>query len=263
MSRLTRKIRGWWHHRGLDEGGSPVPIPTPPQPSPAEPERFYYKPHVQWWLDRKWLEPFEACISADATASQPATRILDRRFTLVKFAESIRSLEGSTAECGVFRGVGSALICQALSGTYTGDHTHWGFDSFEGLPEPEACDRAEQSQYDWWKKGSLAVSEADTRKYLAPYHPCRIERGWIPACLEPARGDRFRFLHIDVDLAKPTTDCLEFFYSRLVPGAVILFDDYGFASCPGARVAVDEFFRDKSEHVIELATGQAFVIKKR
>jgi 2-polyprenyl-3-methyl-5-hydroxy-6-metoxy-1,4-benzoquinol methylase len=41
----------------------------------------------------------------------------------------------------------------------------------------------------------------------------------------------------------------------------MLFDDYGFATCPGARLAVNEFFVDKPERIIELPTGQAFVIK--
>lgn len=262
MSRLTRKIRGWWRHRQMTEVNLIAPPPVIPRPAPMEAERFSYKHNVQWWIDRSWLKPYEACIQADATGTQPATRILDRRFTIVKFAESVRSIAGSTAECGVFRGVGSALICQALLGTYSTGETHWGFDSFEGLPEPEDRDRATDRQYDWWKKGSLAVSESETRRYLDPYKPCRIERGWIPTCLQPAKGDRFRFVHIDVDLAQPTTDCLEFFYPRLVPGAVILLDDYGFASCPGARGAVDRFFNEKPEQVIELATGQAFVIKR-
>jgi hypothetical protein len=41
----------------------------------------------------------------------------------------------------------------------------------------------------------------------------------------------------------------------------ILFDNYGFPSCPGARHAVDEFFRDKAEFPIVLASGQCVIIK--
>jgi len=35
----------------------------------------------------------------------------------------------------------------------------------------------------------------------------------------------------------------EFFYSWLETGGVIVFDDYGWPSCPGARAAVDEVFK--------------------
>lgn len=270
MSRLTKAVRILWNgdRRPTRHMASSTPVLKPgaqngekaPSGEP-QPERFYYKPHVDWLINREWLQPYEACLAADAIGNQSSTRILDRRFTLVQFAKLAKHLSGSTAEAGVFRGVGSAIICKALEGSYGSGQTHWGFDSFEGLPSPDARDRAKNPEFDWWKKGSLTVPEATAREYLRPYSPCRIERGWIPKCLEPAANDRFRFVHIDVDLATPTTDCLTFFYPRLVPGAVILFDDYGIASCPGARTSVDDFFRDKPENVVELATGQAFVIK--
>jgi O-methyltransferase len=41
----------------------------------------------------------------------------------------------------------------------------------------------------------------------------------------------------------------------------MLFDDYGFWSCPGARQAVDEFFADKPEAPFALPTGQALVAR--
>ena len=43
----------------------------------------------------------------------------------------------------------------------------------------------------------------------------------------------------------------------------MIFDDYGFPSCPGARRAVDEFFLDKHEIPLILATGQAVVFRVR
>lgn len=41
----------------------------------------------------------------------------------------------------------------------------------------------------------------------------------------------------------------------------MLFDDYGFPTCPGARQAVDEFFDDKPETPLVLPTKQAIVNK--
>ena len=41
----------------------------------------------------------------------------------------------------------------------------------------------------------------------------------------------------------------------------MVFDDYGFASCPGARKAVDEFFNDKPERPLVLPTAQAIVMR--
>ena len=39
----------------------------------------------------------------------------------------------------------------------------------------------------------------------------------------------------------------------------MVFDEYGFLSCPGAKKAVDQFFQDKTETPIYLETGQTIV----
>jgi len=87
-------------------------------------------------------------------------------------------------------------------------------------------------------------------------------KGWLPETLAGVSGRQFRLVHIDVDIEQTTWDCLEFFYPRAVPGALLLFDDYGFHSCPGARKAVDAFLQGKPETLIELTTGQAVLAKR-
>ena len=39
----------------------------------------------------------------------------------------------------------------------------------------------------------------------------------------------------------------------------MVFDDYGFPTCPGAKAAVDEFFHGRKEVPLVLPTGQAVV----
>ena len=48
-----------------------------------------------------------------------------------------------------------------------------------------------------------------------------------------------------MDLYKPITDTLEFFYPKLVKGGIIICDDYNSTQFPGAKRAWDEFFKDK------------------
>ena len=67
--------------------------------------------------------------------------------------------------------------------------------------------------------------------------------------------------HIDVDIYEPTLASCAFFYPRMTPGGILLFDDYGFPACRGEKEAVDSFFADKPESVITLPSGQALVIK--
>jgi O-methyltransferase len=64
-----------------------------------------------------------------------------------------------------------------------------------------------------------------------------------------------------VDLYQSVLDSIEFVYPRLVPGGILVFDDYGFPSCTRAREATDKAFTGRREKPIYLPTGQAMVIK--
>ena len=86
-------------------------------------------------------------------------------------------------------------------------------------------------------------------------------QGWIPKAFEQVKSEKVRFLHLDLDLYEPTFSSLEFFFPLIETGGIIVCDDYGFDSCPGARQAIDEFFAVAKHEVIELPTGQCFVIK--
>ncbi|MEO0034391.1 MAG: hypothetical protein RLZZ501_414, partial [Pseudomonadota bacterium] len=91
--------------------------------------------------------------------------------------------------------------------------------------------------------------------------PVEIYPGWIPERFGEVADRRFCLVHIDVDLQQPTLDALAFFYPRLVPGGLIVFDDYGCSTCVGATAVVDAFLADKPEPIIHLAAGGAFLVK--
>jgi hypothetical protein len=215
-----------------------------------------YKRRVLFLEDPTWRQRYERQLQADRREGKPRHRGLDNRFTLVKFAESVAGLRGSTAECGAYRGVGSSLICEALSESYAGDEKHFAFDAFQGLPEPGESDRE-----GWWSKGDLIADQSIAEELCAPYDFCEFAAGWIPDRF-PVVGDRrFRLVHIDVDLYDPTRASIDFFFPRLVEGGVMLLDDHGVTSCPGARKAAEEYFDERPERLIELPTGQAFIIR--
>lgn len=227
----------------------------------ARGEGFLYPPKARWWLDQAWAEPYRVFLERDAIDGHPPTRILDRRFQLAELAKAVRGLPGSTAECGVFRGVGSGIICQALAGSYGAVELHLGFDSWDGVSEPDEADRLPDGRHGW-QRGQLRTPFFATQELLGRFDFCDLVQGWIPHCFGPAEGRQFRLVHIDVDLRQPTWDSLAFFYPRMVAGGVIVLDDHGFIDCPGARSAAIEFFADKPEPIIEAPTGQAFVFKR-
>jgi hypothetical protein len=178
----------------------------------------------------------------------------ERRWMLAQLMRLVQDVPGHTAECGVFQGAGSYLMC-SMNEELGGRRTHYLFDSFEGISAPGSADGG------YWTKGDLACGEDRVRGNLAPFANYSIHKGWIPECFDDASDQRFAFVHIDVDLYEPTRDSLAFFYDRLNPGGVIVCDDFGFSTCPGATLACREFLNDRPEKMIALASGGGFLIK--
>ena len=181
-------------------------------------------------------------------------RSFDRKFALRELLRVELRRPGALAECGVFRGASAFLMAQAIRRYGGGRRLHL-FDSFAGLSAPGAKDGL------YWEAGSLACSQAEVAANLAEFADLvSFHDGWIPARFSDVAGTRFCFVHIDVDLFQPTRDTLEFFYPRMVAGGLIMCDDYGFETCPGARHAMDAFFAGRAEPIVHLPTGQGFVL---
>jgi O-methyltransferase len=112
-----------------------------------------------------------------------------------------------------------------------------------------------------WPKRGESLSRRVLRAHLsAKLKSRKATIRWIPGRFHDEAERRFCFVHVDVDL-QPTLDSVTFFYPRLESCGILVCDDYGFMTCPGAMKAIHEFFVDKPEHVIHLPTAQALVIK--
>ena len=75
---------------------------------------------------------------------------------------------------------------------------------------------------------------------------------------------KIHFVHLDVDIYEPTRFALDFFDSRLVVGGIVIVDDYGFVTCPGAKRAVDEFLSSRQNYFsLHFLTGQKLWVKLR
>lgn len=182
-------------------------------------------------------------------------QVHDRKFVLHSIAQSVQDVPGEIVECGVFKGGGSFVMLAATNSKHL-----FGFDSFEGLSEPTEDDTPASSTAFHWRPHDMAVGSETARKNLAKFEGrFTFFPGWIPSRFQEVKDKKISLLHIDVDLFEPTFASLEFFYPRMSPGGIIVCDDYGFSTCPGARKAMDLFFRTKTENVIHLTTGQGIV----
>lgn len=182
----------------------------------------------------------------------------DRKWTLKEYVRLSNRLDGDIAECGCYQGATAFFMAQAS----THGMLHL-FDSFEGISRPASNDVAADANIMGWTEGDLAASEATVRRTLASFENVTYYAGWIPARFGDVEDRSFRVVHIDVDLYQPTRDSIEFFYPRLVQGGVIVMDDYGLMTCPGARQAADEFAEKSGIGILELPTGQGIITRSQ
>lgn len=204
-------------------------------------------PQMAWWEDAAFNDFLGEIDELNGVAC-------DRRWMLFQLLRLSSCVPGDTVECGVYKGAGSSLICRFAKQNGL-DRRHHVFDSFAGLSKPGAKDGA------YWGAGDMACDLEVVKARLAGYEGVEFHPGWIPTRWADVATLTFSFVHVDVDLYQPTLDCMTFFYPRLNPGGVLLCDDYGFTSCPGATEAVESFLEDKPERMLALASGGGFLIK--
>ena len=181
-----------------------------------------------------------------------------RFYNLVQFFRQVIALEGSVAECGAWRGLSSYLICRCAQShlpDFSGRDYHV-IDSFEGLPEPGPEDRIPGKGSEDIRGKFLGTPEEVSRA-LERFPKIHYHRGWIPDVFRNLSETVYKFVHVDVDLYRPTRDALNYFVPKLAPKGILVCDDYASPGWPGAKKAVDDFCREKNLSALVLSTGQA------
>lgn len=179
----------------------------------------------------------------------------DRCYTLYTAARQVaRTIpDGQWWECGVYKG-GTAMLLAALIRRFELQQrvALRLFDTFAGMPQTDA-------QRDIHTAGDFADTDEAAVRARLPHAFVHLHRGMIPQTFAGFDQARIALAHIDVDIFRSVLDSSEFIYPRMLAGGFMIFDDYGFPTCPGARQAVDEYFANKPEVPFVLPTGQAMV----
>ena len=180
--------------------------------------------------------------------------------------ERIKSVEGDIVECGVGKGR-TFLYLTHLSLDEKKHRLVWGFDSFEGFPEPtKEDDSFRKPKKGDWSDTSVGLIVGQLRRAGIPQKDSdacvRLIPGFFPDTFTEYKGGQVALLHVDVDLYQSYVDVLTFFFPKVSNGGVIMFDEYNHPKWPGATQAVDEFLKKTSltlQHDAEI--GKYFVVK--
>ncbi len=135
------------------------------------------------------------------------------------------SIEGALVEFGVAQGGWLSPMLDHMERTGR-KRSVFGFDSFEGLSEPNST-----YDYPFWYKGEFAFSLEAAAAYLkASERPhLQLVKGWVNDTLKQPVAtsiSKIAFAKIDVDIYEPSVDCLEYLRDKLVDGAILFFDDW-------------------------------------
>lgn len=184
--------------------------------------------------------------------------------------KKITDLPGVVIELGVFKGA-SFIRFATFRDTLESASSRKviGFDAFGQFPVPAdstSSDKAFIAKFE--ADAGHGISDKELQQALdnKGIKNTELIRGDItktlPAYLEQHRELRIALLHIDVDVYEPTKLALELLYQYIVPGGLIIFDDYG--TVEGETVAADEFIKRHSLkiHKLPYAHIPAFIEKR-
>jgi hypothetical protein len=170
-----------------------------------------------------------------------------------------RGIPGAVVECGVWRG-GSAMLA-AITLDQLGDTGRelYLYDTFAGMSEPSArdVDVADARMVDEWDRHRgrggdplFALGELeDVRRAMTstgyPPERVRLVQGKVEDTIPATLPGPIALLRLDTDWYESTRHELEHLWELLVPGGVLIVDDYGHWA--GAREAVDEYFAGRPD----------------
>lgn len=139
--------------------------------------------------------------------------------------------KGNFVELGVYQG-GSAWHLAEVAKAQ--DRKLYLFDTFTGIPF--------QDQVDSHQTGDFCDTSSEAVAALIP--SAIIVKGVFPETMIPLLP--VALVHVDCDQYRSVKAACEIFPKFMVPGGVMIFDDYG--QLEGATLAVDESFQriDKS-----------------
>jgi O-methyltransferase len=165
---------------------------------------------------------------------------------------------GGILEVGVWRGGTGALMAKRALSAGIKDPVYL-CDTFEGVVKAGSHD----SQYKGGEHSDTSQQVVESLLRTLHLTNVRILSGVFPdetaQLIEP--GSRFSLCHLDVDVYQSAKDVVAWVWDRMVPGGIVVYDDYGFRECQGLTKYVNEQASESDRLVLHNLNGHAVVVK--
>lgn len=198
-----------------------------------------------------------AYAAGEATGSWGGADIRYRAYVACWAARQVACLPGDFVECGVNRGGLSRAVIEYLDWNRW-DRRFWLVDTYKGL-DARFATLAEREG--WEKCGFYKECYEQVKTTFKPFNGIRVVRGAVPEVLDQVTPERVAYLSIDMNCVLPEQAALDYFWPRLVPGAVIVLDDYAWQGHEAQQCIHDAFAQRHGLEVLALPTGQGLIWK--
>ncbi|MES2807671.1 MAG: TylF/MycF/NovP-related O-methyltransferase [Bacteroidota bacterium] len=163
------------------------------------------------------------------------------------------NIQGDFVECGVWRGGSTMAAIDTLLKAGDKNREIYLFDTYEGMSEPTEVDKVftgtdalelmntteREDPTSVWCYSTIDEVQKNVGSLGYPTAKVHFVKGKVEDSIPNTLPGKIALLRLDTDFYESTKHELEYLYPLLVPGGVIIIDDYG--HWEGARKAVDEY----------------------
>ncbi len=207
---------------------------------------FTYHRNLSFLDDTHFMKSFEAHAATDVEKA-----VLWRMSTVLWGVRNGLRLEGDFVECACYKGTTIRIICDTVDFKNHPQRHYYLYDLFDHDPSMPHHAMPEHSK-------QLFDS---VQKRFSEFPNVTVTQGKVPEVLNLAAPEKIAFMHLDLNNATAEIGALEVLFDRMVPGAVLVLDDYGWLAYRAQKLAEDPWFEQRGYRVLELPTGQGIVIK--
>ena len=188
-----------------------------------------------------------------------------RLHTLTWAAQAGMTLEGDFVECGTFKGDMAWHITQLVD-LKAANKQFYLYDTFDGFAEKYSSDDDFPENPGFINYANQYYRDPSLYPYVRdrflPQPNVKVIQGIVPDVLLQESPDKIAFMHIDLNSPAAEIGALELLFERMSPGAVLVFDDYGWKQFHKQKEVEDKFMAALGYNILELPTGQGLVIKR-
>src|SRR5665647_2190166 len=169
---------------------------------------------------------------------------LARYLSLIECYQKTLGIAGHMAEIGMYKGAGSMLLAK-LSQLYEPNaltQVH-GFDWFQGEQNlsKEDMNHLIEGSYFEPKSRVETLVKAQNLDHILKIHDMDMSSEAVGEFFQKNKHLQFKLVIFDIGIYDVVRNCLPYFWERLTPGGIIIFDQYNFDIAPGETRAVREF----------------------